>query len=203
MTRESIYGWAQQRQVALVSDEAYEDFVYAGDQPQLAALDAGQPRSERVVFSVHTFSKGYSMTGCRLGYAAAPNAHGARLLSGIQEAMLVAPSTPLQYAGLGALSADGHLQAHHDYVRQTRDDVLAVLPANMVHQVPDGWYMVLDVSEHVPDSNAFAVAVAPELGLFPAGHQLERRLIRISLCGERTATLTGVARLVDCLRGRS
>ena len=71
--------------------------------------------------------------------------------------------------------------------------------------------MVLDLSEHVLDSYAFAVellaradvAVAPELGFFPAGHQLERRLIRISLCGERTATLTGVAQLVDYLRGRS
>jgi aspartate aminotransferase len=163
------------------------------------------------VFSVHTFSKGYSVTGCRLGYAAAPNARGARLLSRVQKAMLVAQSTPVQYAGLGAPRADGHLQAHHDCVRQTRDDVLAVLPAKMVHQVPDGSrYMVLDLSEHVPDSYAFAVellacadvADAPELGFFPAG-QLERRLIRISLCGAQTATLTGVARLVDYLRGRS
>lgn len=207
-TLEGLYGWAQCRKVALVSDEAYEDFVYAGQPPHLAALDAQLPLAERVVFTVHTFSKGYSMTGCRLGFAAAPNPDRAGLLARVQEATLVAPSTPVQYAGLGALRAEGHLELHHDYVRQTRDAVLEALPADLVYQTPDGgWYILVDVSIHTGDSYAFAhellartdVAIAPGLGFVPAGHPLEARLIRLSLCGERERTLAGVARLVGYL----
>jgi aspartate/methionine/tyrosine aminotransferase len=207
-TLQGVYTWAQRRNVALVSDEAYEDFVYAGEPPQLARLDAQLPLADRIVFSVHTFSKGYSMTGCRLGFAAAPNPDRAGLLARVQEATLVAPSTPVQYAGLGALRAESHLQTHHDYVRRTRDAVLRALPADLVYEIPDGgWYLLLDVSAHTRDSYALArelltradVAIAPGLGFVPAGHPLEARLIRISLCGERERTLAGVAQLVGYL----
>ena len=119
-----VHEWARRRGVHVLSDEAYEDFIYEGAPALLLNLDAALPESERLVFSIHTFSKSFSMTGYRLGYVSAPNAERAELLQRIQEAMLVSPSTPVQFAGLAALRDVEHLRLHREYVRATRDEVV-------------------------------------------------------------------------------
>src|SRR5205085_1767641 len=64
----AVHAWALARDVWLISDEAYEDFVFEGELPSLWRLDQRVEPAQRRVFTVHTFSKGYSFTGCRLGY---------------------------------------------------------------------------------------------------------------------------------------
>lgn len=201
-----IHGWATRRGVFVVSDEAYEDFVYEGAAPAMAALDMLLPPAERVVFSVHTFSKGFSMTGCRLGYVAAPNLERAGLLQRVQEATLIAPSTPVQYAGLAALADGTHLARHHAYVRATRDAAVAMLaPSGLLREVPaGGWYALVDVGACSDDPERFCrdllegagVALAPGRGFVPRGHPLARRIVRLALCAERSATLEGIRRLL-------
>jgi aspartate/methionine/tyrosine aminotransferase len=209
-TLAGIHGWAVRNRVWVISDEAYEDFVYEGAPPRTAALDADLPADDRVVFSVHTFSKGFSMTGCRLGYVAAPTSERAQLLRRVQEATLVAPSTPVQYAGLAALADDRHLAAHHAYVRATRDEVMR-LAGPLVWAAPaGGWYALLDLSAHTSDTSLFCrqllddtgVALAPGWGFVPAGNPLGQRLVRLTLCWERSTTLEGVQRLLDYLKSR-
>ncbi|WP_202638500.1 pyridoxal phosphate-dependent aminotransferase [Bailinhaonella thermotolerans] len=204
----AAHAWAARRRVWLISDEAYEDFVYAGAPARPAALDAALPAGDRVVFSVRTFSKGFSMTGCRLGYVAAPTDERARLLRRVQEATLIAPSTPVQYAGLAALACgDAHLAAHHAYVRATRDEVVR-LAGPLLRSVPDGgWYALLDLSAHTADSDALCrelldsagVAVAPGRGFVPPGDPRGPGLARLTLCWEREVTLEGVRRLLAFL----
>jgi aspartate aminotransferase len=207
----AAHGWAVRRRVWLISDEAYEDFIYAGAALATAQHDTALPEPDRVVFSVHTFSKGYSMTGCRLGFVAAPSAERAELLCRVQEATLVAPSTPVQFAGLAALTDRQHLRMHHDYVRRTREEVLARLaPTGLLHAAPaGGWYALLDLSRYTADSSAYCkslletagVALAPGRGFLPPGHPLGAALVRITLCAERGATLEGIdrlLRLLDC-----
>ncbi len=206
-TLAGVHGWAVRNRVWVISDEAYEDFVYEGDAPRMAALDANLPAADRVVFSVHTFSKGFSMTGCRLGYVAAPTGERAQLLRRVQEATLVAPSTPVQYAGLAALEDERHLADHYAYVRATRDEVLR-LAGPLVWRVPaGGWYALLDLSAHTTDTNLFChqlldkagVALAPGWGFAPADNPLGQRLVRLTLCWERSTTLEGVQRLLGHL----
>ncbi len=205
-----IHAWAVRHRVFLVSDEAYEDFVYEGEPPRTAAFDAGLPAAQRVVFSVHTFSKGYSMTGCRLGYVAAPTAATADRLGRVQEATLVSPSTPVQHAGLGALTDSTHLAVHHRYVRATRDAVADEL-GDLLWTVPaGGWYALLDLSAYTADTgvlcrdllDATGVALAPGYGFLPAGRDLGRRLVRLTLCQERELTLEGIRRLTSYLNAR-
>jgi aspartate aminotransferase len=201
-----LHAWAVRHRVWVISDEAYEDFVFDGAAPRMAAFDSGLPEDERVVFSVHTFSKGFSMTGSRLGYVTAPSSRRAELLCRVQEAVLIAPSTPVQYAGLAALRNLSHLRLHHDYVRATRDAVIALLePTRLLWAKPaGGWYALLDLSSRTADSGAFVrdlldragVALAPGYGFVPPGHPLARRVVRLTLCAERAATLEGVSRLV-------
>lgn len=200
-----IHEWAVRHRVLVISDEAYEDFVYEGDQPRMAALDACLVEADRVVFSVHTFSKGFSMTGCRLGYVAAPNSERAQLLRRVQEATLVAPSTPVQYAGLAALADEEHLAVHYNYVSATRDEVVR-LAGPLVWRLPaGGWYALLDLSAHTGDTDLFCrelldetgVALAPGWGFVPPANPLGRQLVRVTLCWERDITLEGIKRLLS------
>ncbi len=206
-TLAGIHEWAVRNRVWVVSDEAYEDFVFDGAAPRMAALDAGLPAADRVVFSVHTFSKGFSMTGCRLGFVAAPTSERAELLRRVQEATLVAPCTPVQYAGLAALADERHLAAHHAYVQATRDEVMR-LAGPLVWRVPaGGWYALLDLSAHTSDTSLFCrqlldeadVALAPGWGFVPTGDPLGRHLVRLTLCSERSTTLEGIQRLLSYL----
>lgn len=207
-----MYAWAQRHGVWIVSDEAYEDFVYAGEPSRMAELDLAVPPAERIVFSVHTFSKGFSMTGCRLGYASVPRTDNAQLLSRVQEATLVAPATPVQYAGLAALRVPDHLTRHRDYVRATRDEALRRLgPLGVVHSEPSGgWYLMLDLSAYTTDTYALCmrlldetdVGIAPGRGFLPAGDPVAERLARVTLCAEREATVTGLRRIAAFLGRR-
>jgi aspartate aminotransferase len=206
-TLAGIHRWAVRNRVWVISDEAYEDFVFNGTRPRMAALDAGLAAADRVVFSVHTFSKGFSMTGCRLGYVAAPTSERAELLRRVQEATLIAPCTPVQYAGLAALADEGHLASHHAYVQATRDEVMRVA-GPLVWRVPaGGWYALLDLSPYTSDTSLFCrqlldetgVALAPGWGFVPADNPLGRHLVRLTLCWERSTTLEGVSRLLGYL----
>ncbi|GAA3348210.1 pyridoxal phosphate-dependent aminotransferase [Amorphoplanes nipponensis] len=207
---EQMYAWAARRGVWIISDEAYEDFVYEGEPCRIAQLDLAVPPAERIVFSVHTFSKGFSMTGCRLGYATAPRPDRAELLSRVQEATLVAPATPVQYAGLAALGAPEHLSMHHAYVRATRDEAVKLLtPLGVVGTEPrGGWYLLLDLSAYTSDTYAFCrrllaetdVGIAPGRGFLPAGDPVAETLVRVTLCAERETTVAGVRRLARFLQ---
>jgi aspartate/methionine/tyrosine aminotransferase len=205
----AVYEWAQRRCVWLISDEAYEDFIFEGPSPTLTALDGTNPPAARIVFSIHTFSKSFSMTGYRLGYVAAPNDERSELLQRVQEATLVAPSTPVQFAGLAALDQSSHVERHHDYVRGTRDEVVRLLaPRGLLWTVPrGGWYALLDLSRHCQDADSFCrrtlaesgLALAPGQGFAPGNHPAATRLARLAFCRERSTTLRGLRLLVERL----
>jgi aspartate aminotransferase len=61
-----IAGIAQARQLWVLSDEAYEDVLYAGEHVSIGSLPGMYERT----IPMHTFSKSYAMTGLRLGYVA-------------------------------------------------------------------------------------------------------------------------------------
>ena len=63
---EALAGWARRRDLWILSDEVYEDYVYRGQHVSLATL-----APERTV-SVFSFSKAYGMAGNRVGYLAGP-----------------------------------------------------------------------------------------------------------------------------------
>lgn len=202
-----VHAWAQRRRLPIISDEAYEDFVFEGQHESLSSFDSPLAPRDRFVYTVRTFSKGFSMTGCRLGHVAAPNHVRAQMLRRIQEATLVAPSTPVQYAGLAALTDGEHLRTHHEYVLATRNEVCNKLSqAGILWERPvGGWYVLADLSSITTDTETWiphlvahrGVAIAPGHGFFPHNDHRGRTLARISLCGERTSTIEGIDRLLD------
>jgi aspartate aminotransferase len=88
--------------LAVVSDEAYEDLIYEGEEH---VSPASMPGMAERTLSVFTLSKSYSMTGWRAGYVIAPE----RYQAAIRTAVLYSTngvSTPTQWAALEALSMD-------------------------------------------------------------------------------------------------
>jgi aspartate aminotransferase len=210
------HGWL------VVSDEAYEHFGYDGEHVSMASLERDIPRQQRRVFSTYSFSKSYAMTGCRLGYVVTPNDETAHTLRVVQEASIIAPATPVQHAGVAALTAHSDVAQNHATVRKARDSALPdLVRAGVLPQLPaGGWYAVLDVASTGMDAERFAqellaatdVAVAPakgfalrpvfddqgrvtSVGAAPAA----RHLVRIAICGDHDLLTAGIRDLVGFL----
>jgi aspartate/methionine/tyrosine aminotransferase len=63
---ERIAGIAQERNLWVLSDEAYEHIIYKGEHFSIASLPGMYERT----IPIYTFSKSFAMTGLRLGYLA-------------------------------------------------------------------------------------------------------------------------------------
>lgn len=85
--------------ILLLSDEIYAELTYDGKKHASIASVPGM--KERTII-LNGFSKAFSMTGWRLGYAAGPFELIAALTKIHQLTMLSAP-TPAQYAGIAAM----------------------------------------------------------------------------------------------------
>jgi len=115
----AVAAFAQDRDLVVVADEAYEDLVYDGQHCSIASLDG---MFERTI-TCFTFSKSYAMTGWRLGYAVATEPW----MTGLKKATLYSSngvSTPTQWAGLAALSIDPSALAEIANQYRLRRDLL-------------------------------------------------------------------------------
>lgn len=195
---------ARQRGVWVIGDEAYEDFVYDGRHVPCASVERDVAVNERCVFSVHTFSKAYGMTGYRVGYVAAPNAATATALRRVSEGTIIAPSTPMQYGAMAALDDEDMPRRAHAHVRANRDIALHdVARAGLLRRLPAaGWYAMVDISPTTLTSYEFTeqllaaeqVAVAPGAA-FAHPSAPDPGTVRVAFCGDQAMTVEAMARL--------
>jgi aspartate/methionine/tyrosine aminotransferase len=166
---------AQDRDLVVIADEAYEDLVYDREHFSIASLDG---MFERTI-SCFTFSKSYAMTGWRLGYAVAAEPW----MTGLRKATLYSSngvSTLTQWAGVAALSMDPALldQARDQY-RVRRDLLLSGLneigltcepPAGAFYAFPDT-HLIHPDSREAADIllNRAQVATVPGIVFGPDG----------------------------------
>jgi aspartate aminotransferase len=97
---EAVAALCRERNLWLISDEAYEDVVFDGAQHVSAASLPGM--YERTI-PFYTFSKSFAMTGLRLGYLAARDE---KLRERMKKALFYTASNVtsiVQYGGIGAL----------------------------------------------------------------------------------------------------
>lgn len=116
---EEVARFAQERDLVVIADEAYEHLVYDGEHVSIASL-AGM--FERTITS-YTFSKSFSMTGWRLGYAAAAEPW----MTGLRKTTLYSTngvSTPTQWAGLAALTTSSDFLEKNRAAYLLRRDLL-------------------------------------------------------------------------------
>jgi aspartate/methionine/tyrosine aminotransferase len=187
---------AERHRLAVVSDEVYEDITFEREHVSAAALDHEAP-----VVTVFSFSKGYAMTGWRIGYAVATPTIVEAMVKA-QEAVIACPSAVAQHAAQAALAGpyDGVL-AMRDAYRERRDLAVAALRAAELEVVEPGgaFYAMVGVGAAGVDTFAFArrlltearVAVAPGETFGPAG----AASVRLSLACDPAVLREGVARL--------
>lgn len=142
-------------QVVVISDEIYEYIVF--DQEHTSILQVAPDLADRTVI-INGFSKGFAMTGWRLGYMAGPEAISSAV-SKIQSQETSAPSSISQKAGQAAYegSLDAVLEMRKAF-RKRRDYIVSALLEIPGLQcfLPDGAFYVF------PDCSAYLGKKAPD-----------------------------------------
>ncbi len=136
---EQLAAFAIRHDLVVITDEVYSELTYDGERVSIAA----QPgMKERTIF-LNGFSKAWSMTGFRLGYACAPNGLIEAMMKIHQYCMMCASSIS-QRAGVEALrnGADDIVEMRDSY-RQRRNFICGALnDMGLTCHVPEGAFYV-------------------------------------------------------------
>ncbi len=115
---ERIAGIARERDLWIVSDEAYEDIVFEGEHASIASFPGLYDRT----IPVYTFSKSYAMTGLRLGYLAIRDAALRERTKKVTFFTTSNVASVVQYGGIGALEgSQACIEAFRTELRARRD----------------------------------------------------------------------------------
>ena len=136
---------AVERELLLITDEIYEYFRYDGRQ-HISPATVGDLRARTV--TIMGFSKTFSITGWRLGYAIAPP-ELARAMTLVNDLCYVCAPTPLQHALVEGLKAPESYYRDMCASFQGKRDRLAeaLTRAGLTPLVPEGaYYMLADIS---------------------------------------------------------
>jgi aspartate aminotransferase len=135
--------------VHVISDDVYEQFVYAG--PEFATIAQTGPEIRRRTLTVNSVSKTYAMTGWRVGYCGGP----AELIKGVESVQgqsTSGTSTISQAAAVAALNGPQEFLADNLKIYRARRDLTTDL-LNGIPGItcprPDGAFYVF------PDISAF------------------------------------------------
>lgn len=152
-------------QVYVLSDEIYEYIVFENEHTSI--LNVAPDLKDRVIL-INGFSKGFAMTGWRLGYLAA-NSDVASAVSKIQSQETSAPSSISQKAGEAAYKGDlTDVKKMRDQFKKRRDFMVEEL--NSIEGVscftPGGaFYVFPDISHYIGSSKPDGTAIASSTDL--------------------------------------
>jgi aspartate/methionine/tyrosine aminotransferase len=206
MLSRDAYRAVLERIPLVISDEIYQGIVVADGVDEFTGAEFG----ERVVV-IDGFSKKWSLTGGRLGWAVVPEA-SLEALTMLTQNLFICPPTMTQHAGVAALSTAGlaEVRARRALYRERVDAVVAAVEGLglTVPCRPQGaFYLYVDVGSVTDDAYAFCfdlldrgyVAVTPgaDFGLHRAATH-----VRLSLANSLPNLLEGVRRMGAYLRDR-
>lgn len=150
---------ASRRDFLIVSDEAYEDFVY--DRAPYASVAAFAPKRTIVA---RTFSKTFSMTGFRVGYLAAPP-ELARAVRRIHGHVTGSVCTFAQHGAIAALGLGRTERERRRAVFQKRRDLAYALASRSFDCVKPrgGLFVFADARRHLGGRHEDSAALAAHL----------------------------------------
>lgn len=153
MELETIAEFAARHDLFIFTDEIYEYFLYDGRSHLSPGALPGM--AERTI-TISGFSKTFSITGWRIGYAVSP-ARWARRIGYMNDLIYVCAPSPLQYGvaiGLSQLDDSFYQQLSFEYARK-RNRLCAALAQTGLHpHVPQGAYYVLANVSSLPGKNS-------------------------------------------------
>jgi aminotransferase len=141
LTRQDVEGiaaFAVAHDLLVITDEIYSELTYEGKHVSVASMPG---MKERTIF-LHGFSKGWAMTGFRLGYACAPVELSEAMMKIHQYIMMCAPILS-QKAAVEALKSDADTQEMRRSYEHRRNFICAGLnEAGIPCHVPKGAFYV-------------------------------------------------------------
>ena len=150
---EAVAQLAQERDLFVFTDEIYEYFVYDGARHICPAALPGM-RERTIVIS--GFSKTYSITGWRVGYAVA-DARWMPAMAHFHDLTYVCSPAPFQVAtaaGLEQLPPSFYTQVAVDHQSKRGRLASALKDAGMGPSVPPGAYYIMASAERLPGKTA-------------------------------------------------
>jgi aminotransferase len=183
-----LAGIALENNLIIITDEAYEYFVY-DDHTHFSI--ASIPGMEKHVISCYTFTKTYAMTGWRIGYLHAHEEWIPQIKKAHIPLAICAPVAS-QYAALAALTGPqecvGDYKNHYRSTRNLMCERLDALKEFFTYQKPGGSYLMFPriLVEEGKDSTAFCkrllkeakVSTTPGIAFGPTGENH----MRLSFC---------------------
>ena len=164
-------------QVFIISDEIYELINFTGKHASIGTIPALKDR----VITVNGVSKGFAMTGWRLGYIGAPM-WIAKACSKVQGQVTSAPCSIAQVAAGAAVSANPSIADEMKSAFLKRRDImiagLSAIPGMKVNKPMGAFYLFPDVSElygtsvgqrHINDAEDFAMYLLEEAHVATVG----------------------------------
>jgi L-glutamine---4-(methylsulfanyl)-2-oxobutanoate aminotransferase len=147
-----------------ITDEIYEHILYDGKKHvSIGSLDGMRDRT----ITIGSFSKSYSVTGWRVGYALAGREITARLRK-IHDFLTVGAPAPLQHACVTALRLPEsyYCGLAEDYDRKRKILCTGLQKAGFSCQLPEGaYYIFTDISEFGMTDIAFARRLVETAGV--------------------------------------
>jgi aspartate aminotransferase len=193
---------AAQHNLYIISDEAYSSYIYDGLRPE-NMFNFEEIRRQLIV--TRSFSKGFNMTGFRIGYvAASPDVIGA--LNKLQSHLTGNVCTFVQYGALAALGMDtDDIAGWRLDLERKRDYAYSKISGLTDCVKPQGaFYLLPDVSRHLEngmtsaglagrllDKHGVAVVPGEEFGM--PGH------IRISYAVSEDKLVSGLEKIAEAL----
>ena len=195
---------ACEHNLLVLSDEIYEDIIYAGARHHsIAGFPGMKPRT----ILVNGFSKNYAMTGWRLGYAAADR-ELTRALIRVHQYTTVCATTFAQWGGVAALAGGrgvvDEMVAQFERRMQFVYRELGAMPGVKVIRPRGAFYFMADISSFGLDSEQMSTylleeagcATVPGAGLGRYGHNY----IRISYANSMAKLRVGMQRIQNALQ---
>jgi aspartate/methionine/tyrosine aminotransferase len=199
-----VRDFARERDLWIVADEVYSQFVY--ERPRAASFLEIMGDREKLIVT-NTFSKNWSMTGWRVGWVVIPRFEAvAQVYENLVQYNTSGVPAFLQYGCLTAIrEGDHYLKDLVEHCRQGRDIVCDRLSelSNVRLIRPQGAFYLFFRVEGEDDSSAFAlrmvdeanVGLAPGNAFGPGGEGF----VRMCFAASHDTLRTGVERLAAAL----
>lgn len=213
-TRDELEGLAEvinnYENLIVVSDEIYEYINFTGRHASIGAIESMKDRTA----TVNGMSKGFSMTGWRLGYMGAP-AWLAKACAKVQGQFTSGAASFSQKAASLALSADlGPSHEMREAFLKRRDLVIAGLkeiPGMKVNHPTGAFYVFPDVSHYfgksngtvvIDDSSDFAELIleSAHVAVVAGAAFGDDNCIRISYAASEEILKEAIRRIGECLK---
>lgn len=199
--QQQLVDLAVEHDLVIVSDEIYEDYVFDGAQHTTVATLPGA--AERTV-SIYSLSKGYALTGIRIGYIVAPAALVQAMLP-FHHAMTICAPITAQYGSIAALNTDRKwfvpILAEYDQRRRLWMECLEAM--GLPYARPKGaYYVFFDVRGTGLDAKTFVKRAAAEarITLGTGGGGAGEGWLRGSLMATPAKLDEGLTRLGEFVR---